>query len=74
MGMAADFAVDLDQQLVECKTALQNQAEEMLTILVQFEERLKARLDAAEARLASLRSEAECLSANASHVPVVDNV
>jgi hypothetical protein len=58
-GMAVDLAIELDEQLIECKTALQNQAQEMLSILFQFEERLKARLDAAEARLAALRSESE---------------
>jgi hypothetical protein len=50
--------MELDEQLVECKTALQNQAHEMLVILAQFEERIKARLDAAEARLAAFRAQA----------------
>jgi hypothetical protein len=55
--MTNEVGVELDAQLVECKTALQHQAEEMLSILAQFEERLKARLDAAEARLAALRAQ-----------------
>jgi hypothetical protein len=55
--MAIDRMTEIDEQLVECKTALQRQAEEMLTILVQFEAKLKARLDAAEARLAAIRDD-----------------
>jgi hypothetical protein len=55
--LATEISIELDEQLVECKTALQHQAEEMLSILAQFEERLKARLDAAEARLAAFRAE-----------------
>ena len=56
--MTNEVGIELDAQLVECKTALQHQAEEMLSILAQFEEKLKARLDAAEARLAALRAQA----------------
>lgn len=55
--MAIDMTTELDEQLVECKTALHQQATEMLAILAQFEERLKAKLDAAEARLAAFRLE-----------------
>lgn len=67
--MAMDIAVELDKQLVECKTTLQKQASDMLTTLVQFEERLKARLDAAEARLAALRAETESLGSRANKDP-----
>lgn len=54
--MATDFAQDLEDQLAETKAALQDQAEEMLDLLMQFEARLQARLDAAEARIAALRA------------------
>lgn len=54
--MATEYARDLEDQLVETKAALQGQAEEMLDLLLQFEARLQARLDAAEARIAALRT------------------
>ncbi len=54
--MATDFARDLEDQLVKTKAALQDQAEEMLSLLLQFEARLQERLDAAEARIAALRA------------------
>ncbi len=54
--MATDFARDLEDQLVQTKAALQGQAEEMLSLLLQFEARLQERLDAAEARIAALRA------------------
>lgn len=55
-SMATDFAKDLEDQLVETKAALQGQAEEMLGLLLQFEARLQARIEAAEARIAALRA------------------
>lgn len=54
--MATDFAQELEDQLSKTKSALQDQAEEMLTLLLQFEARLQERLDAAEARIAALRA------------------
>jgi hypothetical protein len=53
--MATDYARDLDAQLIECKLALQGQAQAMLDLLMEFEARLQARLDAAEARIAAVR-------------------
>lgn len=53
--MATDIAQELEDQLAETKAALQGQAKEMLDLLLQFEARLQARLDAAEARIAALR-------------------
>jgi len=52
--MATEFATELDQELRECKAALQDQAQQMLALLLQFEARLKQRLDLAEARIAAL--------------------
>jgi len=54
--MATDISRELEDQLVETKAALQGQAEQMLDLLLQFEARLQARLDAAEARIAAYRS------------------
>jgi hypothetical protein len=54
--MATDYARDLDEQLVECKVALQRQAQAMLDLLLEFEARVTARLDAVEARIASARA------------------
>lgn len=54
--MATDIATELEDQLVQTKAALQGQAEQMLDLLLQFEARLQARLDAAEARIAAYRS------------------
>jgi hypothetical protein len=51
-----EFAQELDEQLLECKVALQEQAQTMLSLLIQFEAQLQARLDAAEARIAALRA------------------
>ena len=56
--MATDYARDLDAQLIECKLALQGQAQAMLDLLMEFEARLQARLDAAEARIAAAREAA----------------
>ena len=52
--MVSDVATELDRQLEECKTALQDQAQAMVVILAEFESQVKARLDAAEARIAVL--------------------
>ncbi len=52
--MATEFATELDEDLRVCKAALQDQAQAMLTLLLQFEARLKQRLDLAEARIAAL--------------------
>lgn len=54
--MATDFQRELDEQLVECKAALQGQAQAMLELLLEFEARLQARLEAAEARIAAVRT------------------
>jgi polyhydroxyalkanoate synthesis regulator phasin len=54
--MATDFVQDLDEELTECKAALQDQAQAMLELLLQFEARLQSRLDAAQARIDALRS------------------
>ncbi len=54
--MATDIAKDLEDQLAETKAALQGQAEQMLDLLLQFEARIQARLDAAEARIAEFRA------------------
>lgn len=54
--MATDIAREMEDQLVQTKAALQGQAEQMLDLLLQFEARLQARLDAAEARIAAYRS------------------
>lgn len=65
--MATDIARDLEDQLAETKAALQCQAEEMLALLLKFEARLQARLDEAEARIASFkatRAEADAEQAN----------
>ena len=62
--MATDFVQDLDDQLAETKAALQDQAAEMLDLLLQFEARLQARLDAAEARIAELRQSCIQVSEN----------
>ncbi len=59
--MATEFVRELDEQLLECKAALQDQAQAMLELLLRFEAQLKARLDAAEARIAILRA-AEAIS------------
>ena len=56
--MATDIAKELEDQLVETKTALQGQAEQMLDLLRQFEAQLQARLDAAEAQIAAYRASA----------------
>ena len=53
--MATEFATELDRQLVECTLALRNQAQAMLAILAEFESQVKARLDEAEARMATIR-------------------
>ena len=53
--MAVELATELDQQLEECKAALRGQAQTMLAMLADFEAQLQARLDAAEARIASFR-------------------
>jgi len=53
--MATDYDRELETQLIEAKAALQGQAEAMLDLLLQFESKLQARLDAAEARIVSLR-------------------
>ncbi|HVB97096.1 MAG TPA: hypothetical protein VNG11_05145 [Chloroflexota bacterium] len=53
--MATDYDRELESQLIEAKAALQGQAEAMLDLLLQFESKLQARLDAAEARIVSLR-------------------
>jgi len=55
-SVATEFAQDLDEQLLECKVALQEQAQTMLSLLLQFEAQLQARLDAAEARIAAARA------------------
>ena len=54
--MAANLAVDLDQELVDCKERLQDQAQAMLASLLEFELRLQARLELAEARINALRA------------------
>jgi hypothetical protein len=54
--MAANIAVDLDQELVDCKERLQDQAQAMLASLLEFESRLQARLELAEARINALRA------------------
>jgi len=54
--MAANIAVDLDQELVDCKERLQDQAQAMLASLLEFELRLQARLELAEARINALRA------------------
>jgi hypothetical protein len=54
--MAATIAVDLDQELVDCKERLQDQAQAMLASLLDFELRLQARLELAEARINALRA------------------
>jgi hypothetical protein len=54
--MAANIAVDLDQELVDCKERLQDQAQAMLASLLDFELRLQARLELAEARINALRA------------------
>ncbi|MGH2458103.1 MAG: hypothetical protein ACRDIY_04475 [Chloroflexota bacterium] len=54
--MATDIARELEDQLVETKSALQGQAEQMLDLLRQFEAQLQARLDAAEAQIAAYRA------------------
>jgi hypothetical protein len=54
-GMVREFAFDLDRQLEECRLALQNQAQAMLAILAEFEANVKARLEAAEARIETIR-------------------
>ena len=66
--MATDFATELDRQLVECTLALQNQAQAMLAILAEFEAQVKARLDEAEARMATIR---EYETATALPLPVL---
>ncbi|HLH74858.1 MAG TPA: hypothetical protein VKX96_16345, partial [Chloroflexota bacterium] len=53
--MAKDYDRELESQLIEAKAALQGQAEAMLDLLLQFESKLQARLDAAEARIIALR-------------------
>ena len=54
--MASEFAAELDRQLEECKSALQDQAQAMVAILAEFEFQVKARLEAAEARIARVRA------------------
>jgi hypothetical protein len=54
--MAANIAVDLDQELVDCKDRLQDQAQAMLASLLEFELRLQARLELAETRINALRA------------------
>jgi hypothetical protein len=69
--VATEFARELDEQLLECKVALQEQAQTMLSLLLQFEAHLQARLDAAEARIAALRAVAPELNEhNGSSWPV----
>lgn len=58
--MATDYDRELETQLIEAKAALQGQAEAMLDFLLQFESKLQARLDAAEARIVALREAIEC--------------
>jgi hypothetical protein len=53
--MATELAADLDRDLLEAKEALHGQAETMLSLLHEFEIRIQARLDRAEARIAALR-------------------
>ena len=53
--MVREFGIDLDRQLEECVLALQNQAQAMLATLAEFEGQVKARLDAAEAQMATIR-------------------
>ena len=67
--MATEFATELDQQLFACKAALQDQAQAMLTLLLEFEAQLKARLDAAEAQIATLHADGGLLPAD--RAPVV---
>lgn len=67
--MVTEFAEDLDRQLEECKSALQDQAQTMVAILAEFESQVQARLDAAEARIAVLR---EFESASRRAIPSLD--
>jgi hypothetical protein len=53
---STEIAAELDDELRACKEALQDQAQEMLSLLLQFEARLKYRLDQAEARIAALQA------------------
>lgn len=53
---STEIASELDEELRACKEALQDQAQEMLSLLLRFEARLKNRLDLAEARIAALNS------------------
>ena len=55
-SIPTEIARELDEQLVECKVALQGQAQSMLELLLEFEARLKSRLEAAEARIAAFRA------------------
>ena len=59
--MATEFAQELDEQLTEAKLALQGQAQAMLDLLLQFEERLQERLAVAEARIAAMQADARHL-------------
>ncbi len=53
--MTTEFTRELED-LAEAKQALQGQAQAMLELLAQFETRLQARLDAAEARINELQA------------------
>lgn len=55
---STEIVTELDEELRACKEALQDQAQEMLSLLLQFEARLKHRLDLAEARIAAMQSTA----------------
>lgn len=57
--MPTNATRDLDEELMECKVALQSQAQAMLELLLQFEARLQQRLDAAEARIVAARASSE---------------
>lgn len=57
--MPTNATRDLDEELMECKVALQSQAQAMLELLLQFEARLQQRLDAAEARIVAARAAPE---------------
>jgi len=72
--MATEFAQDLEDQLTKTKAALQDQAEEMLALLLQFEARLQERLDAAEARIAALRASYAQVSEGEGRVHAEDHV
>ncbi|HLZ07577.1 MAG TPA: hypothetical protein VKT80_03250 [Chloroflexota bacterium] len=71
--MVRDLTTDLERQLEDCALALQSQAQAMLATLAEFESQVKARLDAAEARMATIREYAPAISPNSAlRRPIID--